>query len=53
VIVYTAGFAAMPKDLKHAIYQRVKFGFDFGDDMPYDKSRFFDRIVGRYRRNFA
>jgi len=53
VIVYTAGFAAMPKDLKHAIYQRVKFAFDFGDDVPYDKSRFFDRIVGRYRRNFA
>jgi hypothetical protein len=53
VIVYTAGFAAMPKDLKHAMYQRIKFGFDFGDDMPYEKPRFFDRIVFRYRRNFA
>jgi hypothetical protein len=54
VIVYTAGYASMPKDIKHAIYQRIKFGYDFGDDMPYNVGpRFFDRIVGRYRRNFA
>ena len=53
-IVYTAGFATMPKDLQHAIYQRIKFGYDFGDDMPYNVGpRFFDRIVFRYRRNFA
>lgn len=53
-IVYTAGFATMPKDLEHAILQRVKFGYDFGDDMPYDRGpRFFDRVAFRYRRNFA
>lgn len=53
VIVYSAGFATMPADVKHAVYQRIKFSFDFGDDMPYAAPRFFDRIVGRYRRNFA
>ena len=52
-IAYTAGFATMPKDIQHALYQRIKFGFDFGDDMPYTQPRFFDRIVFRYRRNFA
>lgn len=52
-ITYTAGFATMPKDIQHAVYQRVKFGYDFGDDMPYTQTRFFDRIVFRYRRNFA
>lgn len=53
VIVYSAGEATLPADMKHAIYQRIKFGYDYGDDLPYDKPRFFDRIVTRYRRNFA
>ena len=50
VIVYAAG-GVMPEDLRHAVYQRIKFGYDYGDDLPYGKLRFFDRIAGRYRRN--
>ena len=48
-VVYTAG-AALPADVKHAIMQRVKYGYDYGDDLPMGKTpRFFDRVTDRYR----
>lgn len=52
VIVYTCGDTNPPADVKHALYQRVKFGYDYGDDLPYNGTRFFDRIAFRYRQNF-
>ena len=48
-ITYTVGMDPAPKDVASAILQRVKFGYDWGDDLPYDKLRFFDRILFRYR----
>lgn len=37
-------------DVKHAILQRVKYGFDYGDDLPQNQlPRFFDRVVDRHR----
>ena len=53
VIVYTCGDTNPPADVKHALYQRVKFGFDYGDDLPYNTNRFFDRLAFRYRQNFS
>jgi hypothetical protein len=53
VIVYTCGDTNPPADIKHALYQRVKFGFDYGDDLPYNTNRFFDRLAFRYRQNFS
>lgn len=48
-ITYTVGMA-MPADVKHAILQRVKYGFDYGDDLPQNQQpRFFDRVLHRYR----
>ena len=41
----------LPADVKHAILQRVKYGFDYGDDLPQDTPRFFDRVIGRYRHH--
>ena len=53
-ITYAAGFgASVPMDAIHAVYQRVKFGYDYGDDLPSDRLRFFDRVLFRYKRNFA
>jgi hypothetical protein len=43
--------ATLPADVKHAILQRVKYGFDYGDDLPQNGPRFFDRIIGRYRHH--
>ena len=48
-IEYTAGYSDIPPDALGAIYQRVKFAYDYGDDLPYDKARFFDRLMFRYR----
>ena len=48
VIVYTAG-RDMPADVKTAILQRVKFNYDFSDDLVYEKPRFFERVLFRYR----
>jgi hypothetical protein len=45
---YTVG-RSLPDDVKHAILQRVKFGFDFGDDLPYTHTRFFESVLYRYR----
>lgn len=46
---YAAG-AALPADVKHAILQRVKYGYDYGDDLPSASTpRFFDRVTDRYR----
>ena len=53
VIVYTCGDTNPPADVKHALYQRVKFGYDYGDDLPYNSNRFFDRLAFRYRQNFS
>lgn len=53
VIVYTCGDTNPPADVKHALYQRVKFGYDYGDDLPYNTNRFFDRLAFRYRQNFS
>ena len=48
VIVYSAG-RDMPNDVKTALLQRVKFTYDYSDDLVYDKSRFFERVMFRYR----
>ena len=53
VIVYTCGDTNPPADIKHALYQRIKFGYDYGDDLPYNSNRFFDRLAFRYRQNFS
>jgi uncharacterized phiE125 gp8 family phage protein len=53
VIVYTAGTTAPAKDIILALYQRVKFAYDYGDDLPYNGTRFFDRLAFRYRQNFS
>lgn len=53
VIIYTCGDTNPPADVKHALYQRVKFGYDYGDDLPYNTNRFFDRLAFRYRQNFS
>ena len=46
---YTVGMA-LTDDVKHAILQRVKYGFDYGDDLPqHQLPRFFDRVVDRHR----
>ena len=47
-IVYTAG-RDMPADVKTAFLQRVKFTYDYSDDLVYDKNRFFERVMFRYR----
>lgn len=48
-VTYTVGMA-MPADVKHAILQRVKYGYDYGDDLPQNQQpRFFDRVLMRYR----
>jgi len=48
-VVYAIG-TTMPADVKHAILQRIKYGFDFGDDLPQNQQpRFFDRVLMRYR----
>lgn len=52
VVVYPVSNTAPTKDILHALYQRVKFGYDYGDDLPYNGTRFFDRIAFRYRQNF-
>jgi uncharacterized phiE125 gp8 family phage protein len=52
-IIYTCGDTNPPADIKHALYQRVKFGYDYGDDLPYNTNRFFDRLAFRYRQNFS
>ena len=48
VIVYSAG-RDMPGDVKTALLQRVKFTYDFSDDLIYEKPRFFERVLFRYR----
>ena len=49
-VVYVAGWnTSTPKDVIHAIYQRIKFGFDYGDDLPQPTPRFFDRVLFRYK----
>jgi len=49
-VVYAAGYGAnTPKDIIHAIYQRVKYGYDYGDDLPQATPRFFDRVLFRYK----
>ena len=53
VIIYTCGDTNPPADVKHALYQRVKFGYDYGDDLPYNTNRFFDRLAFRDRQNFS
>ena len=53
VIIFEAGDTNPPADVKHALYQRVKFGYDYGDDLPYNSNRFFDRLAFRYRQNFS
>lgn len=50
-VVYAIG-ETLPADVKHAIFQRVKYGYDYGDDLPSASTpRFFDRIIGRYRHH--
>jgi hypothetical protein len=52
-VVYAAGWnTSTPKDVMHAIYQRVKYGFDYGDDLPQPTPRFFDRVLYRYKNTF-
>lgn len=47
-ITYTVG-TTLPADVKGAVYQRVKYQYDFGDDLPYPNARYFDNILARYR----
>jgi len=49
-LTFTCG-TTLPADVKHAIFQRVKYGYDFGDDLPQNLQapRFFDRVTDRYR----
>lgn len=47
-ILYDAG-RDQPDDVKLALLQRVKFTYDYPDDMVYEKTRFFERIMFRYR----
>lgn len=48
IFTYDAG-RSMPADIKTAILQRVKFYYDFPDDMVYTETRMFERIFFRYR----
>lgn len=52
VISYDVGVNEGFEDAAGALLQRIKFAFDWGDDLPYDKPRFFDRILFRYRTVF-
>lgn len=49
-VTYTVG-EPLPADLRTAIYQRVKYQYDYGDDLPQQMPRFFDRIAFRYRNH--
>jgi hypothetical protein len=53
VITYKCGIGTPTADVPAALLQRIKFSYDYGDDMPYDKARFFDRILFRYRNSFT
>ena len=51
-ITYTVG-EAIGAEVKLALFQHVKFAYDFGDNLPADKVRYFDRIAMRYKNVFA
>lgn len=40
-------------EIKLALFQHVKFAYDFGDNLPADKVRYFDRIAMRYKQRFS
>ena len=40
-------------EIKLALFQHVKFAYDYGDNLPYTGSRYFDRIAMRYKETFA
>ena len=50
MVDYTCG-TELPADIKHAILQRVKYGFDYGDDLQQSMPRFFERVAARHRNH--
>jgi hypothetical protein len=53
VVNFNCGMVTVKADVQEAVLQRIKFGYDYGDDLPYDKARFFDHVLFRYRRIFT
>lgn len=48
-IKYSAGETPTPADVRNAIFQNVKFNYDFGDNLPDEKPRFFEKVAFRYK----
>lgn len=54
VLTVTYGVAApTPYDVQQAILQHVKQAYDYGDNLEWKSSRFFDRVLNRYRTNYT
>ena len=48
-IKYSCGETPTPADVRNAIFQNVKFNYDFGDNLPEQRPRFFDKVAFRYK----